>query len=106
MTDKEAAKILHEGTLLCVSEAQKFFDEGFDISKAANGRTNPDTFKEQIFNNYIKLYRDGKIIEAYCLLRMAFGHLSTEDLMDIYDDGLALTERLAYQAAEHDKVPF
>lgn len=106
--DKIIANLMSDGIILCIREAQKFYDEGFDLVKATNAGTHPDEFQEQFFNIYIKLFRLGATVEAYILLRMAFGNLSTNDILEIYDKGLTITENLAYQAAEHDKedLPF
>ena len=53
MNEKEIAKTMSEGLMLCIREAQKFYDGGFDISKATNARTHSDEFKEQFHNIYI-----------------------------------------------------
>ena len=95
-------ELMGRGCALCIREAQRFYPE-FDLHKAANGNSHPNEFKDQFFRIYSKLVEEDAIVEAYCLLKMAFAQLSTEDLMRIYEDSKLLTEELAYQAAKHDQ---
>lgn len=102
------ATLFSDGMLLCLKEAQKHYDNGFDLDKAANCDSNSDIFKEQFFRIYQELIGRGALVEAYCLLRMAFGQITTTYLLQLWRESDIITESMAYEAAKHDKdnVPF
>lgn len=103
---EKVEELFKQGSYLCVREAQRYYPE-FDLMKAANGITHSNDFKDHFFRIYSSLMSKNAIVEAYCLLKMAFGQLTTADLMELYEEAKLLTEEMAYQAAEHDaEAPF
>ena len=105
-TPKPRNTLFGKGCRLILREAQKYYPE-IDLSKAANGKTSSEAFKEQLFTIYNKLVDQQAIVEAYCLLRMAFGQISSQDLIELHRENRLFTERDAYQCAKHDEdLPF
>lgn len=96
------AKTLFEsGCSLCLTHADTF--RALGLEKATNWNTHPREFRESIYNIYNELVNADALIEAYCLMRLAFGELSTEQLMKLLEENRLITEHDAYACAEHDR---
>ena len=95
-----------KGCLACIKAAAEYYPE-FEVSRATNGNTHPERFKSEVFEIYNTLVDEGAIIEAYSLLRLAFGQLTSEQLMKLHREGRLLSERDAKEAARYDpEIPF
>ena len=107
----EGKRIFIEGCCLCLRQTKRYYPD-LDVSKATNGITHSTSFKRRLFSMYNTLVEKHYIIEAYCLLRMAFSTLTTQELMDLHLENRLLCQNDAYRCAQHDserdqdEIPF
>lgn len=105
MSDEQARALFIRSCDRYIEETRRY-SGGVDLTKAANGNSSSEEFREEIYRAYNSLVRSGHLIEGYCLFRLTFGVLSTEQLMKLSEENMLLREREAYAAAKHDEVPF
>lgn len=84
-------KIFHKAATNTIKEASRYYPE-LDVQKATNAYTAAESYQEQVLRDYERLVELGGYIEAYTLLRMNFGLLSTEDLMKLHNKAIILTQ--------------
>ena len=107
LDETEAMALFLKGCKQCVEEATRYSEVGMDVARSTNGNTSSQAFREEIFDSYNKLVSGGYLIEAYCLFRIAFANFSAQQLMTLSEENRLITERDAYQCAQHDdEIPF
>lgn len=107
LDETTAMALFLKGCKLCVEEATRYSDVGIDLARSTNGNTSSQSFREEIFTTYNELVSGGYLIEAYCLFRIAFANFSAQQLMTLSEENRLITERDAYQCAQHDdEIPF